>query len=296
MTRLLTLLVAILLLSGCRLAIVVTSGGEVASASGDHDCGRRRVCEIEITTDDFNETFTAVPAKGYEFERWQGGPGFNCPGSTVPTCTVTNSGFLALFGEAALTHLQSDKIDHLMPIFKWVGIDTDGDGTPNRFDDDDDNDGMLDDDDPCPLNPDVGCGLGSFLVADGKVWFQPDLFIGETQPSIFAACPGGQCSGVLAGFNMDGWTWASEADMESLFNSYGDLLENDCDAAEAFFNDGWRKTNSVIATSGTMVDLHGFIKVGESDAAFVNGCGASFAPAGLGGVISPAGAWFFQAP
>ncbi len=297
MIKYLSLFTAILLLSGCKLAIVVTSGGEVISASGDHDCGRRRVCEIEITTDDFNETFTAIPATGYEFERWQGGPGFNCPDSTLPTCTVTNSGFLALFGDAAVTHLLSDKIDHLMPIFKWVGIDTDGDGTPNRFDDDDDNDGILDDDDACPLNPDVGCGLGSFLVADGKIWFQPDLFIGETWASIDAVCAGGPCNGVLGGFNMDGWTWASAADIEALYSSYGAWPDDsDCDAEEAFVNDGWRSTNSVNVVNGTPIDLNAYISDGSSYTATQNGCSAWINLSGVGGVIRPIGAWFFQAP
>ncbi len=289
------------ILSGCKLAIVVTSGGEVVSASGQHDCASRRVCEIEITTDDFTETFTAIPAPGYEFEKWQGGPGFNCPDSTDPNCLVTNNGFLVLFGESAVMHLASDKIDHLMPIFKWVGIDTDGDGTPNRFDEDDDNDGLLDGDDPCPLNPDLGCGVGPFLLADGKIWFQPDLFTGESWAEVNAVCAGGPCDGVLGGFNMDGWTWAGAAEMESLLGSYGfqDFYQplSECDAGDAFFNDGWRKTNGSIGIGGqAFIGLAGHIADGQNHVAAVTPCTADIINNGLGVFISPRGAWFYQAP
>ena len=38
-----------------------------------------------------------------------------------------------------------------MPIYKDVGIDTDGDGVRNALDPDDDNDGVLDTDDAFPL-------------------------------------------------------------------------------------------------------------------------------------------------
>ncbi len=295
------LMSALLTLSGCKLAIMVSSGGEVISASGLHDCSTRRVCEIEINTDDFTETFTAVPAEGYEFEKWQGGPGFNCPESTDPVCVVTNSGFLALFGESAVMHLASGKIDHLLPIFKWVGIDTDGDGTPDRFDEDDDNDGLLDDDDACPLNPDLGCGVGSFLVADGKIWFQPDLFIEESWSDINAVCPGGVCDGVLAGFNMDGWTWASAADVQSLLGTYGieDFTGSvsDCDAGDLFFFDGWRKTNGSIGISGTSFDgLTGHIQGNQNSVLAVSPCNAEIITNGLGVLISPRGGWFFQTP
>ncbi len=286
---------SLVVLSGCKLAIAVTSGGEVISESGTYRCTSSRVCEIQISEDDFDETFTAVPAEGYEFEKWQGGPGFNCPGSTDPSCRVTNTGFLALFGEFAVTHLGSDKIDHLMPIFKWVGIDTDGDGTPNRFDEDDDNDGLLDDDDPCPLNADPACGVGPFVIGDGKIWYQPDLFIGETWESIDAVCSGGPCNGVLAGLNMDGWTWATRGQVNSLINSYGNIwFGNDCGGVEDFFEEGWRKTNSTFFT-GVVYDLMAFTSEGTNNAAYITGCEA-YRLTGLANLADSVGAWFFQSP
>ncbi len=300
--RLLVVAGALLLLPGCKLVIMVTSGGEVVSASGSHNCGSRRVCEIQISTDDFTETFTAIPAEGYEFEKWQGGSGFNCPGSTDPVCVVTNAGFLALFGEFAVTYLGSDKIDHLVPIFKWVGIDTDGDGTPNRFDEDDDNDGLLDGDDPCPLNPDLGCGVGAFVAADGKIWYQPDLFINASHAEIESVCPAGVCEGLLEGFNMDGWIWASAADMESLLGYYGFVNfylpdSTECDAGSAFFSDLWRMTNGTIGLGANEFNgLAGWISGGFNRVAAAKSCAANIWIGGLGFTISPLGAWFYQEP
>ena len=48
------------LLSGCKLAVMVSSGGYVQSLSGTQNCHGPNYCEIDISEADFSETFTAV--------------------------------------------------------------------------------------------------------------------------------------------------------------------------------------------------------------------------------------------
>lgn len=201
-----------------------------------------------------------------------------------------------MFGEVAAQKIASDQVDHLMPIFKWVGIDSDGDGVPNRFDD---NDGVLDEDDACPLNPAPNCGLGEYIAADGKIWFQPDQFIGETWDSINAVCAGGPCNGVVAGYDMNGWTWATPADVASLANHYGDFVypSSDCAVEEDFYNVGWRKTNGIGfgPSEPVYVDLFGYTAGASLNFFIVDDC---MALPGTLPIMIPtnAGAWFYQAP
>lgn len=58
------------------------------------------------------------------------------------------------------------------------------------------------------------------VVADGKEWAQPIQLGALSWDEISAACPAGVCTGVLNGYDMTGWTWATVDDMNSLFNSY----------------------------------------------------------------------------
>ncbi len=299
MTRLVKgaiVLCIIMAVTGCKLVIVSTSGGDVVSSSGQHDCAGGNLCEIEITSDDFTETFTAMPREGYVFEKWQGGPGFNCPDSTSPTCVVTNAGFIGLFGQGAAIHIASDTIDHVMPVYQFVGIDTDGDGTPNHIDEDDDNDGIPDVGDTCPLNPDLACG-GPYVIADGKIWFQPSLFTGLTWNTINQSCPGGKCNGLLNGYNMDGWTWASGVDVQSLFDSYGTFSGDSeaCPSADSFFYDGWIKTNSNTFIGNT-IDIAGQISNNQSSMGYLYYCGTDTNTVGVSGLMWPVGAWFYQSP
>ncbi len=86
------------------------------------------------------------------------------------------------------------------------------------------------------------------VVADGKLWLQPDLFRFLSWNQIAAVCPGGACtSGTLNGIDMTGWTWASTSDIKSLFNQYldGEPFVEDQDfvfapAIQRMYDDGWR--------------------------------------------------------
>lgn len=213
------ILAASLALTGCKLTLISPEGGSIASGSGNRDCGANTLCNIDIDSAVFSDTFTANPEPGYEFVQWQNGDGFWCAGSTSPTCELT------LSGSAAETFaVASFKIIYAMPVYEHVGIDTDNDGVRNELDEDDDNDGLLDGDDPCPLDSDPLCTAGvpitDTLFSGGKEWAVPATLGSFDWAEIDAACPEGTCSGQLGNWNMEGWTWASLEDANDLYNYY----------------------------------------------------------------------------
>jgi hypothetical protein len=92
------------------------------------------------------------------------------------------------------------------------------------------------------------------LVGD-KEWAQADLFLNLSWYDISNLCPGRICSGTLNGHSLEGWTWASLADIDLMFNHFlaaagksgTDLLsgpdqftEADSSWAPAFFGAGFR--------------------------------------------------------
>jgi hypothetical protein len=165
--RKLALVGLILPLAGCKLALIVTSGGDVQSASATRDCDSGHICEFTITSDDFDETFTAIPRAGYVFKQWATGPGFVCGGSTNPVCVVSNVGMGAFNG--VMDTIASDHINHAMPLFDFVGTDTDGDLVLDHLDEDDDNDGVYDVDDLYPFDPTLTCPAAYALRTPSQV-------------------------------------------------------------------------------------------------------------------------------
>ena len=165
----LALVCLILSLAGCKFALIVTSGGDVESASATRNCPSGSVCEFNITSDDFDETFTAIPRAGYAFKQWAAGPGFVCGDSTDPTCNVSNVGLGAFHGVMAL--ITGDHINHAMPLFDFVGTDSDGDRIEDHLDKDDDNDGVLDVDDLYPLDPTLTCPAAYAMRTPSEVLF-----------------------------------------------------------------------------------------------------------------------------
>lgn len=140
------------LVAGCKVAVMVSSGGDVISQSGTRDCLGPKTCEFEAVDATFDETFTAVANPGYVFSRWeQGGRDsrFMCKGSTNPVCRVSNG----LLSGIEVPIAEYGGHYYLFPIFVFVGIDSDDDGAKDWLDPDDDNDGILDVDDLCPLDP-----------------------------------------------------------------------------------------------------------------------------------------------
>ncbi len=93
------------------------------------------------------------------------------------------------------------------------------------------------------------------VAVNGKQWAQPYLFRATTWNKVNEVCPDKVCSGILStnwsgSLAMDGWIWASMAEVTSLLNVYGAALkpqlgskyEIDSAWAPAFFADGWKDT------------------------------------------------------
>ncbi len=100
--------------------------------------------------------------------------------------------------------------------------DTDVDGFKDSLDEDDDNDGIFDEFDSCPLNPREDCAIPitDTIIVKGKEWAQVGLFLGLSWSALNTVCSAGSCSGVLNGYDMAGWTWASLDDVNALMNYY----------------------------------------------------------------------------
>ncbi len=202
-------------LTSCKIAVIVVEGGQVQSTRSG-TCVAGTICITEVADTNFSETFTAVPDKGWYFEKWNSGDGFICGGSSDRECFVSSEG---ASGNPALEALiASSDTFYLMPILKRARPITD-----------------------------------TISVA-GREWAQVDLFADLSWSDINTTCPAGICSGVLNGFDMTGWMWASVEDLNSLFNHYigFEALGPGPDTygegknsawAPAFFNDGWRPNN-----------------------------------------------------
>jgi hypothetical protein len=200
------------LITACKLAIIVVEGGEVQS-TGSGTCIASAICVVDVTDPNFSETFTAIPHDGWNFIKWNSGRRFFCRDSTDPECTLSFEGYEET--EAVQEMVDSAEMFYLMPIFKM----------------------------PKPLT--------ETITANGKVWAQVNLFTGVEWTAIFNVCQNENdtCSGVLNGYDMAGWKWASGEDVKALFNHYIGSQEFEADGtdapwATAFFEDGWLSTSS----------------------------------------------------
>jgi len=185
MSRILLLLSLTVLMVGCKLAVIVVEGGSVQS-TGSGTCVAGTICIVDVTDPNFSETFTAVPATGWYFEKWNSGDRLFCGGSTNPTCTLSFQGYEESKEVADI--VTSSEVFYLMPIFKPSEI-TSVDGK---------------------------------ITVNGKEWLQTDSFAGYLYDQVSAVCPGGVCSGFLPGSTIDltGYTWASSDDFYALSEAY----------------------------------------------------------------------------
>ena len=129
----------------CKIKIVVPEGGRVVSESGAYNCSSGTTCKFDVVDTFFSETFTAVPADGYEFHIWRKRANALCPGTSTP-CNLSTEGF----GEfpALMAVLESNDVFQLKPVFvkpsKPLRIFQDGDEMLYRGDiSSEDADGVL---------------------------------------------------------------------------------------------------------------------------------------------------------
>ncbi len=111
--------VATTLLGGCKVVIDVPEGGSVTTESGDFSCNEASSCDVNIVDFSFDQTFTAVPADGYEFKGWKKKGRAFCAGSNSPCVLFT----IGLDGneelkDLMLQFLESDDEEfYLEPVF-----------------------------------------------------------------------------------------------------------------------------------------------------------------------------------
>jgi hypothetical protein len=185
----------ILVLSSCKLAVILVDGGEVKSSFGT--CYSGNICIIEnLPGENSAEQFTAVPDPGWYFHRWNSGARFICGDSALPECELN---FNSIEDDHELIEKlrASSEFLYLMPVFKEYPRVT----------------------------------LGSeprTIVVDGKTWQwrQPADFIGFSYEEVAEVCPKNSCSGLLLGetagstVSLDGHFWASREDVDLLFLAY----------------------------------------------------------------------------
>ena len=127
--KLLATVVLLSLTSGCKLAVMVGTGGSVASLSSG-SCDSGGVCVHEVTNTSYSETFTALAEPGWHFVKWNEGGNFLCENATSPTCVVSNT-FLA--GNTVVESIvDSNAAYYIQPIFSNEPTDDDIMTLPER--------------------------------------------------------------------------------------------------------------------------------------------------------------------
>lgn len=103
-------------LSGCRLEVVQTGGGQVVSGSGRYDCEADigNSCVWDINDNYFSDSFTAVPEPGYRFAGWSETNSTVCGGKTVD-CSLSMSSVPLTLRRSLLA---SENVARLTPVFE----------------------------------------------------------------------------------------------------------------------------------------------------------------------------------
>jgi len=106
-----------LVLTSCKLRIVVPEGGSVETLSGAYSCATGKTCTIDVVDFFFGETFVAKPADGYEFVFWANDSRRFCSKSSHP-CYLSTIGLnIDTLAELMISFFNSDEVFYLEPIF-----------------------------------------------------------------------------------------------------------------------------------------------------------------------------------
>lgn len=204
-SKFLLLMSILVLMVGCKLAVIVVEGGKVIS-NNSGPCFDSRICIVDVSDPTFSDTFTAVPWSGWYFEKWNSGDRFFCDGSTDPKCTLSFRGYEESI--EAQDMVASSEMFYLMPIFKRQVHE-------------------------------------STVEVDGKIWLQPTEWATSDQLRAVCpdgVCSGSLPGSDV---DLNGYIWASIEEVSGLFNAYGvdppftgpfQIRENQA-AAGKFFND-----------------------------------------------------------
>ena len=161
--------------------------------------------------------------------------------------------------------------------------------------------------------------ITDIVMVDGREWAQPIELKDHSWNEFNNACPGGVCGGLIGSTDVNGWTWATSADVAALFNSFigSNELVAPIDSYSVAYNspwadafttvflstyygdwiDGvWGVTNDVLpgapgsAETGTLAKLNDYYKC----------CGVDVASIGRAinknEVLNTSGAWMYRDP
>lgn len=269
LTRFLVFLAIAVLVAGCKVAVIVVEGGEVQSI-GSGTCFEGEICMVQVNDTNFADAFTAVPAEGWYFEKWNAGGGFFCSNSDDPTCTLSLEAGAGNSGIEAL--VASSETFYLMPVFK-----------PDKD--------IITVDGKQWLQP---------VLFKGLSWSDIDAVCPHEE---------GRCNGVLNGQDLRGWTWASIDDFNALINFYigrdelgpggGDYYwELDSEWFPALFEDGWRSSREYDNFLGgvTRSNVEGFDEAYDPYISESWGIHEVNTHHDLNDYEAAGGAWFYRVP
>lgn len=207
MTPLKIVLISIVLplIYACSHPIEIEGDGYVWSTDGrtcrmEGDDPGKTNCSKNLVLGEYHTTYYAEPRDNWKFDYWE----IYCEEAIDNSCSFSAS-------KAAVQKFWFKTVPPLHAVFSPLDTDIDG---------------LLDDVDPCPLNPNSSpCAVittADTIAVAGKKWAQPDLFTGVSWNTLNGVCPGGVCgnSATLNGKDLSGWTWASVDDLNDLFNVY----------------------------------------------------------------------------
>ncbi|MCB1695032.1 MAG: hypothetical protein KDI34_02295 [Halioglobus sp.] len=117
---------ALLVVTSCKIRIIVPEGGGVATSSGAYSCTSGKTCDIDVVDFFFDQTFIAKPATGYIFKYWKKGDRRFCGGASKP-CRLFTTAFTGDWVEPILEWLETDEVFYLQPVFE---VSCDGYQTP----------------------------------------------------------------------------------------------------------------------------------------------------------------------
>jgi len=115
------LIAAALVLSSCKIRIVVPEGGSVTTQSGAYSCASGKTCNIDVVDFYFDQKFVARPASGYKFKFWKKADRRFCGQDTKP-CRVTTvgTGVNEDLAKVMMSFFESNEVFYLQPVFERV--------------------------------------------------------------------------------------------------------------------------------------------------------------------------------
>lgn len=141
LNRLVLVVLAVLMITSCKVRVIVPEGGHVEDQYGGV-CNAGRTCIMDVVDFYFDYTITAKPAEGYKFKFWKKGDRRFCGGKdrTKP-CRIATTPFTGAWVPVIQPFLEDpDEVFYLEPVFErvsatplqvagsWAGTATDSSG------------------------------------------------------------------------------------------------------------------------------------------------------------------------